>query len=428
MTQLEAARRGMITEQMKQAAVAEGVTPEFIRDGLAAGNIVICHNIRHTNGIPLPVGAGLRTKVNANIGSSSDDTDMQKELEKARVAVKYGADAIMDLSTGGPVDEIRRAIIAETSACIGSVPLYQAALDAVRVKKKAIVDMTVDDIFAGIVKHAEDGVDFITVHCGVTLGTVERMKNEGRIMDVVSRGGAFTIEWMRYNNQENPLFEHFDKLLEITKEYDMTLSLGDGFRPGCLADATDRAQIHELILLGELTQRAQDAGVQVMIEGPGHVPLNQIQTNIQLQKRLCHGAPFYVLGPLVTDIAPGYDHITCAIGGAMAAAAGADFLCYVTPSEHLRLPDVQDVRDGVIAARIAAHAGDIAKGVKGAMDKDIAMARCRKKLDWEGQFALALDPDKARQFRADSPVSDHGACTMCGEFCAYKVMDEAMKM
>jgi len=427
MTQLEYARRGVITEQMQAAAAAEGVEPEFIRDGLAAGTIVICHNIKHANGTPLPVGTGLRTKINANIGSSSDDTDMEKELEKARTAVKYGADAIMDLSTGGPVDEIRRAVIAETSACIGSVPLYQAALDAVRVKKKAIVDMTVDDMFAGIVKHAEDGVDFITVHCGVTRSTVERMKNEGRLMDVVSRGGAFTIEWMSYNNQENPLYEHFDKLLEITKEYDMTLSLGDGFRPGCLADATDRAQIHELIILGELTQRAQEAGVQVMIEGPGHVPLHQIQANILLQKRLCHGAPFYVLGPLVTDIAPGYDHITCAIGGAIAAAAGADFLCYVTPSEHLRLPDVQDVRDGVIASRIAAHAADIAKGVKGAMAKDIAMAKCRKKLDWEGQFALALDPDKARQFRADSPVSDHGACTMCGEFCAYKVMDEAMK-
>jgi len=426
MTQLEYARRGVITEQMQAAAAEEGVTPEFIRDGMAAGNIVICHNVKHTGGTPLPVGSGLRTKINANIGSSSDDTDMQKELEKARTAVKYGADAIMDLSTGGPVDEIRRAVIAETSACIGSVPLYQAALDAVRVKKKAIVDMTVDDIFAGIVKHAEDGVDFITVHCGVTRSTVERMRNEGRLMDVVSRGGAFTIEWMAYNNAENPLFEHFDKLVEITKEYDMTLSLGDGFRPGCLADATDRAQIHELIILGELTQRAQDAGVQVMIEGPGHVPLNQIQANIVLQKRLCHGAPFYVLGPLVTDIAPGYDHITCAIGGAIAAAAGADFLCYVTPSEHLRLPNVQDVRDGVIAARIAAHAADIAKGVKGAMAKDIQMAKCRKKLDWEGQFALALDPDKAREFRASSNVADHGACTMCGEFCAYKVMDDAM--
>ena len=427
MTQLEYARRGLITEKMQIAAVGEGVPPEFIRDGIAAGTIVICHNNKHANGTPLAVGAGLRTKVNANIGSSSDDTNMEKELEKARVAVKYGADAIMDLSTGGPVDEIRKAIIAETGACIGSVPLYQAALDAVRVKNKAIVDMTVDDIFAGIIKHAEDGVDFITVHCGVTRGTVERMKNEGRLMDVVSRGGAFTIEWMSYNNKENPLFEHFDKLLEITKQYDMTLSLGDGFRPGCLADATDRAQIHELILLGELTQRAQDAGVQVMIEGPGHVPLNQIQTNIQLQKRLCHGAPFYVLGPLVTDIAPGYDHITCAIGGAIAAAAGADFLCYVTPSEHLCLPNVQDVRDGVIATRIAAHAADIAKGVQGAMAKDIAMAKCRKKLDWEGQFALAMDPDKAREYRANSPVADHGACTMCGEFCAYKLMDDAMK-
>lgn len=427
MTQLEYARRGVITEKMRIAALSEGVPPEFIRDGIAAGTIVLCHNIKHVNGTPLPVGAGLRTKVNANIGSSSDDMNVEKELEKARAAVKYGADAIMDLSTGGPVDDIRKAIIAETSACIGSVPLYQAALDAVRNKNKAIVDMTVDDIFAGIIKHADDGVDFITVHCGVTRGTVERMKNEGRIMDVVSRGGAFTIEWMSYNNKENPLFEHFDKLLEITKEYDMTLSLGDGFRPGCLADATDRAQIHELILLGELTQRAQAAGVQVMIEGPGHVPLNQIQTNIQLQKRLCHGAPFYVLGPLVTDIAPGYDHITCAIGGAIAAAAGADFLCYVTPSEHLCLPNVQDVRDGIIATRIAAHAGDIAKGVKGAMEKDIAMAKCRKKLDWEGQFALAMDPDKAREYRASSPVSDHGACTMCGEFCAYKLMDDAMK-
>ena len=426
-TQLDYARQGTITKEMKEAALAEGVSPEFIRDGLVAGNIIICHNIKHAGGRPLAVGRGLRTKVNANIGTSADDLDIAKELEKARVAVKHGADAIMDLSTGGPVDEIRRAIINETSACIGSVPLYQAALDAVRTKKKAIVDMTVDDIFAGIIKHAEDGVDFITVHCGVTRATVERMKNEGRIMDVVSRGGAFTIEWMAHNNKENPLFEHFDRLLEITKEYDMTLSLGDGFRPGCLADATDRAQIHELILLGELTQRAQAFGVQVMIEGPGHMPLNQIEANILLQKRLCHGAPFYVLGPLVTDIAPGYDHITCAIGGTIAAAAGADFLCYVTPSEHLRLPTVDDVREGVIASRIAAHAADIVKGVKGAMDKDIQMAKCRKKLDWEGQFALALDPEKARRLRAESGVADHGACTMCGEFCAYKVMDDAME-
>lgn len=426
MTQLEFARQGTITDKMKQAAANEGVSAEFIREGIAAGNIVICHNDRHTGGRPLAVGKGLRTKVNANIGSSSDDVDIDKELEKARVAVACGADALMDLSTGGPVDEIRRAVIAETDACIGSVPLYQAALDTVRNKGKAIVDMTVDDIFDGILKHAEDGVDFITVHCGVTRSTVERMKNEGRIMDVVSRGGAFTIEWMTYNDRENPLFEDYDRLVEVARKYDMVLSLGDGFRPGCLADATDRAQIHELIILGELTQRARAAGVQVMIEGPGHVPLNQIEANILLQKRLCHGAPFYVLGPLVTDIAPGYDHITCAIGGALAAAAGADFLCYVTPSEHLRLPDVQDVRDGVIASRIAAHAADIAKGVNGAMDKDIRMAQCRKKLDWEGQFSLALDPEKARRLRSESGVADHGACTMCGEFCAYKVMSDAM--
>jgi phosphomethylpyrimidine synthase len=427
MTQLDQARRGIITHEMKEAARTEGVSAEYLRDGIAAGTIVICHNKKHTNGRPLAVGKGLRTKVNANIGSSADDTDIQKELEKARVAVANGADALMDLSTGGPVDEIRRAVIAETNACIGSVPLYQAALDTLRLKKKAIVDMTVDDIFAGIIKHGEDGVDFITVHCGVIHSTVERMRNEGRIMDVVSRGGAFTIEWMAHNGRENPLYEGFDRLLEITRRYDMVLSLGDGFRPGCLADATDRAQIHELIILGELTQRAQAAGVQVMIEGPGHMPINQIQANVLLQKRLCHGAPFYVLGPLVTDIAPGYDHITCAIGGAIAGAAGADFLCYVTPSEHLRLPDVNDVKEGVIAARIAAHAADIAKGVPGALEMDTRMAKCRKKLDWEGQFALALDPEKARRLRAESGVSDHGACTMCGEFCAYKVMDSAME-
>ncbi len=392
MTQLELARQGTITDLVRQAAAAEGIDAEVLRLRIADGTAIVCHNAKRTGGKPLAVGLGLRTKVNANIGTSRDDTSIDKELEKARVAVAAGADALMDLSTGGPVDEIRRAIIAETDACIGSVPLYQAALDAVNRQKKAIVDMTVEDIFAGIVKHLDDGVDFITVHCGVTRATVERMEREGRIMEVVSRGGSFTVEWMAHNQAENPLFEHFDRLLEIVKPYDAVLSLGDGFRPGCLADATDRAQIHELILLGELTQRAWDAGIQVMIEGPGHVPLNQIETNIQLQKRLCHGAPFYVLGPLVTDIAPGYDHITCAIGGALAASAGADFLCYVTASEHLRLPTVEDVHEGVMASRIAAHAADIVKGVPGALAKDIAMARCRKKLDWEGQFALALDP------------------------------------
>jgi phosphomethylpyrimidine synthase len=427
MTQIESARQGVLTDAMRQAAEAEGVPPELLRDGVASGNVVVCHNRSRRGGRPLAVGKGLRTKVNANIGTSSDDLDIDKELEKARVAVASGADALMDLSTGGPVDAIRRAIIAETEACIGSVPLYQAALDAVRTKQKAIVDMTVDDIFEGVRKHLDDGVDFITVHCGVTRSTLERMQGEGRIMDVVSRGGSFTIEWMTYNGCENPLYEHFDRLLDMAKTYDAVLSLGDGFRPGCLADATDRAQIHELILLGELTQRAWDAGVQVMIEGPGHVPLNQIEANVLLQKRLCHGAPFYVLGPLVTDIAPGYDHIACAIGGAIAAAHGADFLCYVTPSEHLRLPTVQDVREGVIAARLAAHAADIAKGVAGAMDRDVQMAQYRKRRDWEGQFRLALDPERARRLRAESGVAEHGACTMCGEFCAYKVMDDAME-
>ena len=425
-TQLEYARKGIITDKMTQAALAEGVTPEFIRDGIAGGSIIICHNVKHAGGTPLAVGTGLRTKVNANIGTSADDTDIAKELEKARVAVKHGADAIMDLSTGGPVDEIRRAIIAETNACIGSVPLYQAALDAVRTKKKAIVDMTVDDIFAGIIKHAEDGVDFITVHCGVTRSTVERMKNEGRLMDVVSRGGAFTVEWMAYNNRENPLFEHFDRLLEIVREYDMTLSLGDGFRPGCLADATDRAQIHELILLGELTQRAQDAGVQVMIEGPGHVPLNQIQTNIQLQKRLCHGAPFYVLGPLVTDIAPGYDHITSAIGAAMIGWHGASMLCYVTPKEHLGLPKREDVKAGIIAYKIAAHAADIARRRPGARDRDDELSRARYRFDWNRQFDLSLDPETARAMHdetlPDAGFKDAHFCSMCGpKFCSMNI-------
>jgi phosphomethylpyrimidine synthase len=425
MTQLEMARQGIISDKMKQAAADAGIDAGLLRQRIAEGTAIVCHNNLHANGRPLAVGKGVPTRVNANIGTSKDDTSIDKELEKARAAVAAGADAIMDLSTGGPIDEIRHAIIAETKACIGSVPLYQAACDTVVKKGKAIVDMTVDEIFDGIKKHLDDGVDFITVHCGVTRATVERMDHEGRIMEVVSRGGSFTVAWMTRNNAENPLYEHYDRLLELVKPYDATLSLGDGFRPGCLADATDRAQIQELIVLGELTQRAWDAGIQVMIEGPGHVPLNQIEANIQLQKRLCHGAPFYVLGPLVTDIAPGYDHITCAIGGSIAASAGADFLCYVTPSEHLCLPTVKDVHEGVMATRIAAHAADIVKELPGAMEKDIAMSKARKALDWETQYCLAIDPDLARKRRGESGVDEeHGACTMCGEFCAYKVMDE----
>ena len=425
MTQLEMARKGQISELVRQAAAAENIDPEILRQKIAAGTAVICRNNKHTNGRPLAVGEGLRTKTNANIGSSQDDTSIDKELDKAKVAAAAGADALMDLSTGGPIDEIRAAVIAETDLCIGSVPLYQAACDAVLKQGKPIVDMTVEDIFAGVKKHLDDGVDFITVHCGVTKETVARMDKEGRLLEVVSRGGSFTVEWMSYNNAENPLYEFYDRLLELVRPYDAVLSLGDGFRPGCLADATDRAQVQELIILGELTQRAQEAGIQVMIEGPGHVPLNQIEANMKLQKRLCHGAPFYVLGPLVTDIAPGYDHITAAIGGTIAAAAGADFLCYVTPSEHLRLPTIEDVHEGVMAVRIAAHAADIVKGIPGALEKDNAMARYRKNLDWEGQFSVALDPDKARRLRAESGVDEsHGACTMCGALCAYKVMNE----
>jgi phosphomethylpyrimidine synthase len=425
MTQLEMARQGQITDLVRQAAAAESIDPEILRQKIAAGTAVVCRNNKHTNGRPLAVGEGMRTKTNANIGTSQDDKSIDKELEKAKVAAAAGADALMDLSTGGPIDEIRAAIIAETDLCIGSVPLYQAACDAVNRQGKPIVDMTVDDIFAGVKKHLDDGVDFITVHCGVTRETVSRMDREGRLLEVVSRGGSFTVGWMDYNNAENPLYEYYDRLLEMVRPYDAVLSLGDGFRPGCLADATDRAQIQELILLGELTQRAQDAGIQVMIEGPGHVPLNQIEANIKLQKRLCHGAPFYVLGPLVTDIAPGYDHITAAIGGTVAASAGADFLCYVTPSEHLRLPTIEDVHEGVMAVRIAAHAADIVKGVPGAVEKDNDMAVYRKNLDWEGQFSVSIDPEKARRLRDESGVDEsHGACTMCGSLCAYKVMDE----
>lgn len=407
---------------MKEAALSEGVTADFIREGVANGNIVVCKNRLH-NIKPLAIGKGLKTKVNANIGTSGDSADLSVELEKLRVAVKAGADAIMDLSTGGNLDDIRKEIIKESSVIIGTVPVYSAIVD-LNQKGKVFTEMTDDDLFSAIEKHAKAGVDFVTVHCGVTRSTIERLNNEGRIMDIVSRGGSMTAAWMVKNKKENPLYEQYDRLLEIAREYELVLSLGDGLRPGSIADATDRSQIHELITLGELTQRAWDKGVQVMVEGPGHVPLDQIEANILLQKRLCHGAPFYVLGPLVTDIAPGYDHITSAIGGAIAARAGADFLCYVTPSEHLRLPDIDDVREGVIASRIAGHAGDIAKGVKGAMERDIQMSKYRKALDWEGQIKTSIDPEKARRLRESAKPSESDVCTMCAALCAIKVSSE----
>ena len=426
MTQILEARKGNITPEMEAVARAEGVGLDHIIEGVANGTIVITINARHASITPLGIGRGLRTKINANIGTSKDRMSIEDEIEKLKVAVSAGADAVMDLSTGGPIIEIRKEILKHSTVAIGTVPIYQAAVETVG-EGRPIVQMAPEMLFRVIEEQAEEGVDFVTVHCGVTMGSIERLKRQGRIMDVVSRGGAFHLEWIIYNEAENPLYTQYDRLVEIAKKYDMTLSLGDGMRPGCLADATDRAQIEELITLGELRDVALEAGVQVMIEGPGHVPINQVETNMKIQKELCKGAPFYVLGPLVTDVAPGYDHITSAIGGAIAGAAGADFLCYVTPSEHLRLPDLEDVREGVIASRIAAHAADIAKGVKGAIECDKEMSRRRKALDWKGQIELSINPERARKLRESSMPKESDVCTMCGEFCSMKGVSQYLK-
>ncbi|MFH1003356.1 MAG: phosphomethylpyrimidine synthase ThiC [Chloroflexota bacterium] len=422
MTQLELARQGTISPQMETVAQQEGVTAEFVRQGLAEGTIVIPANVNHTGLVPGGIGKGLRTKVNANIGTSSDFGSIDTELEKLSVCIDSGADAVMDLSTGGDIPAIRRAVLAASRVSIGTVPIYQASIEAIG-RHGAIVKMTADDLFAVIEEQARDGVDFITVHCGVTQSAFGRLKRQGRVADVVSRGGAFLIGWMLYNECENPLYQHYDRLLGIAREFDVTLSLGDGMRPGCLADATDRAQIEELLVIGELVQRAQAAGVQVMVEGPGHLPLNHIEANVRLQKSICRGAPFYVLGPLVTDVAAGYDHITGAIGGAIAAAAGADFLCYVTPAEHLSLPDPDDVRQGVMASRLAGHAADIVKGVNGAADWDRQMSVARKNLDWEAQARLSLDPERSRRVHGKH-TSRGSACSMCGEFCAMEFVEQ----
>jgi len=420
MTQLEIARKGKISPQTQMVAEVEGVDTELIRERIAKGTLVIPANINHKNLVPCGVGEGLSTKVNANIGTSSDFGNVNTEIAKLAAAIKAGADAVMDLSTGGDIPAIRRAIIAASEKPIGTVPVYQAGIGAIQ-KHGAIVKMTADDIFNAIEDNARDGVDFVTVHCGVTQSAIARLKQQGRVTDVVSRGGAFMVGWMLHNECENPLYEQYDRLLDIAREYDVTLSLGDGMRPGCLADATDRTQIEELLTLGELVQRAWDAGVQVMVEGPGHIPLNQIETNVKLQKAICKGAPFYVLGPLVTDIAAGYDHITGAIGGAIAGMAGADFLCYVTPSEHLAIPDIDDVREGVMASRIAAHAADIVKGVKGAAERDRRMAVARRKLDWEEQAKQALDPEKVRSVHQQRSTTG-SACSMCGQYCAMELV------
>jgi len=420
MTQLEKARQGLITEEMKICAAEEGVEPDYIKQGIVEGTIVICRNVKHTAIKPLAIGKGLRTKVNANIGTSKDHADLNLELGKLKIAVAAGADAVMDLSTGGNLAEIRKAVMRKSPVAIGTVPIYQAAVKMLA-EKKAISEMTAEDMFAVIEENGKDGVDFITVHCGVTKGSVATVEGQGRVLGIVSRGGSMTANWMYCNNRENPLYEEYDRLLEIAHRYDMVLSLGDGLRPGAIADATDQGQLQELIILGELAKRARAAGVQVMIEGPGHVPLTEIEANIKLQKKLCQGAPFYVLGPLPTDIAPGYDHITSAIGGAIAGAAGADFLCYVTPAEHLRLPTLADVREGVIAARIAAHIADIAKGVQGARERDRKMSACRKNFDWQGQVDLSIDPERTLALLEKSKSAQDEGCTMCGEFCAIKL-------
>lgn len=423
MTQLSSARAGITTPEMKIVAEKENIDLSLLQEKMALGRIVIPANINHKNLVPCGIGEGLLIKVNANIGTSSDHAVIDEELKKMEVAVRAGADAVMDLSTGGDINECRKKIIDASTVPIGTVPIYQAVVETLN-NSGGVIHLSVDQIFRVIESQAAEGVDFITVHCGLTRAALELLKKQGRITDIVSRGGAFLTTWMLHHDRENPLYENYDRLLEIAKRYDVTLSLGDGLRPGCIADATDRAQVHELMTLGQLTEQAWEEDVQVMIEGPGHVPLNQIKANIMLEKRLCSNAPFYVLGPLVTDIAAGHDHVACAIGGAVAGEAGADFLCYVTPSEHLSLPNIDDVREGVIVTKIAAHAADIARGNQSAIERDRKMAIARKELDWETQMRCAIDPEKARKIRGDNPPGETDVCTMCGKFCAIKQVRE----
>jgi len=425
-TQIEQARNGKITPEMEEIAASENVDTEWLRSQVEKGFAVICKNPLHNGSRPLAVGAGMRVKVNANFGTSQDSPDEDLEMHKLEAAIKAGADAVMDLSTGGDLTRIRRKVLRHSPVAVGTVPIYQVATEIVGSGKR-ITEMDPDQLFDAIEAQGEEGVDFITVHCGVNRKAIEALKRHPRILDVVSRGGAFLVEWIMVNGRENPLYEQFDRLLEIARRYDMVLSLGDGFRPGAIADASDRSQIMELITLGELQAEALRAGVQVMIEGPGHVPLHQVEANVRMEKDLCNGAPFYVLGPLVTDVAPGYDHITSAIGGALAAAAGADFLCYVTPAEHLRLPDVDDVRVGVIAARIAAHAADVARGLPGAAEWDAEISRRRKALDWKGMLELAIDSETAGSIRGQLLSRHDDACSMCGEFCSIRHMSAAIE-
>ncbi|MDR2526090.1 MAG: phosphomethylpyrimidine synthase ThiC [Oscillospiraceae bacterium] len=422
MTQIEAARAGVVTPQMQIVAEKEGRDPVWLREKVASGEIAIPANIHHTALSPEGVGGGLRTKINVNLGISGDSPDYDRELEKVRLALRFGAEGIMDLSNCGKTSAFRTRLLAEASAMVGTVPMY----DAVGYLEKDLPDITAQDFLRVVEVHAKEGVDFVTVHAGINRRTVEAFKRSPRLTNIVSRGGSLLFAWMELTGNENPFYEYYDDVLEILRTHDCTISLGDAMRPGCTSDSTDAAQIQELIELGHLTRRAWDGGVQVMVEGPGHMAMHEIQANMLLQKRLCHNAPFYVLGPLVTDIAPGYDHITSAIGGAIAAAAGADFLCYVTPAEHLRLPDLTDVKEGIVAAKIAAHAADIAKGLPGAREIDDRMSDARRRIDWDEMFSLAIDPEKARAYHESLPPAEQKTCSMCGKMCAMKTVNRIL--
>ena len=415
-TQMDAAKQGILTPEMETVAKEEHLAPELIRERVAKGTICIPANINHKSLHPYGIGEGLRTKMNVNLGISGDCHDYTAEFEKVKLAIQFQCEAIMDLSNYGKTNTFRKQLIDMSPAMIGTVPMY----DAIGYLEKDLLEITAQDFLRVVEAHAQEGVDFMTIHAGINRRAVEAFMREGRKMNIVSRGGSLLFAWMQMTGNENPFFEYYDDVLDILRRYDVTISLGDALRPGCIDDASDAGQISELIELGNLAKRAWDKDVQVMIEGPGHMAMNEIAANMQMEKRICHGAPFYVLGPLVTDIAPGYDHITSAIGGAIAAQAGANFLCYVTPAEHLRLPDENDVREGIVASKIAAHAADIALGLPGARDRDNAMAEARHKLDWSAQFALALDPEKAQRFYEQVPPTERHTCSMCGKMCAVR--------
>ena len=421
-TQMDAARKGIITKEMEIAAKKENMDVKELMEYMAKGQVIIPCNKLHTSIEPNAIGSMLKTKINVNLGISRDWKDMDMEIEKVNNAVKMGAESIMDLSSYGDTRTFRKRLTKECPAMIGTVPIY----DAVVYYHKPLKEITSKEWIDIVRMHAEDGVDFMTIHCGINKATAGRFKANRRLTNIVSRGGSIIFAWMEMTGEENPFYEHYDEILDICREYDITMSLGDACRPGCLKDASDISQIEELVTLGELTARAWEKDVQVMVESPGHMPMNQIAANMEIQKTICKGAPFYVLGPLVTDIAPGYDHITAAIGGAIAAASGASFLCYVTPAEHLRLPSLDDVKEGIIASRIAAHAADIAKGVKGAIEWDHQMSLARKKLDWEEMFDICIDPEKARRYRAEAKPEKEDTCSMCGNFCAVKNMNRIL--